>query len=276
MVGSRVNTSISKSQNASAGQVVLRVDHVTVKRGRRTSIEGMSFELRSGEILGIAGVLGSGRTTLLNAIYGNIPYRGRLFIAGKEYLGTSIRRARSSGIALLTEDRKRDGLLFNLSCGSNITIGRLGAFSMCGVVSRKKERQTIREQMSALHVKAASPDAAVVHLSGGNQQKLLLGRALLCSPRILLLDEPTKGVDVATRLEIYRLIVGLAADGMGVIVVSSDPEEIIRLADRCLVMAEGRIIDEIPGDECSEARVLQTIAKDQIRKSVARQSGPQA
>jgi ribose transport system ATP-binding protein len=128
--------------------------------------------------------------------------------------------------------------------------------------------------MSALHVKAASQDAAVAHLSGGNQQKLLLGRALLCTPRILLLDEPTKGVDVATRLEIYRLIVGLAADGMGVIVVSSDLEEVIRLADRCLVMAEGRIIDEFLSGEGSEASVLQTIAKAQIRKSNPRQSSP--
>jgi ribose transport system ATP-binding protein/D-xylose transport system ATP-binding protein len=174
-----------------------------------------------------------------------------------------VRAAREVGIAFLTEDRKRYGLLFNLPVRGNVTAGNLALVSSSGIVRALREFQLVSEQMVQLKVKAASTEADVAHLSGGNQQKLLFARSLLQRPLILLLDEPSKGVDVATRHEIYRLIIDLADSGVGVIIVSSEFEEVLGLADRCRVMSEGRFIEEFSRGERSEEYVLQAIAADQ-------------
>ena len=157
---------------------------------------------------------------------------------------------------MLTEDRKHSGLLFNLPAGENITVGNLAAVARRGVIDRGRETQLALERMRACNVKAPSANTAVVHLSGGNQQKLLFARALLSRPRILLLDEPTKGVDAATRQEIYRLFAELAKSGVALVIVSSELEEVIGLADRCLVVAGGRIVDTFARGEGSDERVL--------------------
>jgi ribose transport system ATP-binding protein len=273
MSGGRLESFHLVPRNVAVGASLLKVKNLSVKRVGCRSVRNVSFELQAGEILGIAGVVGAGRTELLSAIYGHLPYEGRLFIENQECSIASTRQARRAGIALLTEDRKRDGLLFNLSVRSNITIGYLRLFSWAGVVRSSKERADVVRQLAALNVKAPSLEAKVVHLSGGNQQKLLFGRVLLRTPKILLLDEPTKGVDISTRLEIYRLIVDLADRGVGVLIVCSDLEEVIGLADRCLVMAEGRIIDEFTRGQGTESRVLHTIAQVQSLKSNVRVSG---
>jgi ABC-type sugar transport system ATPase subunit len=240
----------------------LSVEDVSVPAGWGVphAVHGVSFTARAGEILGIAGLLGSGRTELLGAIYGRHAYRGRICVDGEPVSIRRTRDARRAGIALLTEDRKRDGLLFNLSARGNITIGNLGAFASAGVLHPERERAGARQAMRALAVRAASTEASVAHLSGGNQQKLLLARVLMHRPKVLLLDEPTKGVDVVTRQEIYRLVIDLAHSGIAVIVVSSELEEVVGLADRTLVIADGRIVDEFARGAGGEDRALRAIA----------------
>jgi ABC-type sugar transport system ATPase subunit len=234
------------------------VEHASVAVGGRIRVKDVSFELRAGEILGIAGLLGAGRTELLGAIYGHLPHTGQ--IVAQDRIIASMTDARRAGIALLTEDRKRDGLLFNLPLRSNVTIGNLAMMTRGGFVRSDVERRSVLEQMTRLSIKARSAEDSIAHLSGGNQQKVLFGRVLMRNPKVLLLDEPSKGVDVATRQEIYRLIVELADSGAGLIVVSSELEEVLGLTDRCLVMAGGRIIDEFHRGEATEERVLHAIA----------------
>lgn len=235
---------------------VLKLENFCVAHKGRQRVREVSFELKRGEILGIAGLLGAGRTELLNAIYGYLPHGGHIHVEGRSRSIRSPREARELGIALLTEDRKAEGLLFNLPLRANVTIGNLGSLSRAGIVRSAEERHSVLRKMRELKVKAPSSEATVAHLSGGNQQKLLFARVLMRNPKILLLDEPSKGVDAATRHEIYRLIVDLAEQGVGIILVSSELEEVLGLADRVLVMAEGRILDEFHRGEGDEGRIL--------------------
>jgi ribose transport system ATP-binding protein len=250
---------------------ILQVRDLSVapRFGANRGVDGVSFDLNKGEILGLAGLLGSGRTEILNAVYGRIPFTGALTLEGAGFAPASARDAREAGVALLTEDRKRDGLLFNLNVGANITIGNLGPLSARGFVRKDAERSAVLAGMRALNVKARSPDGMVAQLSGGNQQKLLFARVLMLRPKILLLDEPTKGVDASTRHEIYRLIVDLAGQGVALIVVASELEEVVGLCDRCLVVADGRIVDSFVKGEGGEERVLRSVAAAQARGKAA-------
>jgi ribose transport system ATP-binding protein len=262
--GVKVDSQFPRRRTAVNGRTKLNVESLSVLHKGRTRVRDVSFELKHGEILGIGGLLGSGRTKLLNAIYGYLPHTGKIFVDGKECSSSSAidspRAARALGLALITEDRKNDGLLFNLPVRANVTIGNLEALSKVGLVRSAVERRSVLRQMQDLKVKASSPEAAIAHLSGGNQQKLLFARALMRVPRILLLDEPTKGVDAATRHEIYRLLVDLADCGVGVILVSSELDEVLGLADRVLVMAEGRIVDEFKRGEGDETRIVRSVS----------------
>jgi ABC-type sugar transport system ATPase subunit len=237
---------------------VLTVNGLSMPRrfGMNRSLTDVSFSLQPGEILGLAGLLGSGRSEILGALYGSLAHSGTVAVAGSAAGSHSPAAARALGIELVTEDRKHTGLLFNLPAGQNVTIGNLAAVTRGGVIEKGRETHVALERMRALNVKARSPAASVAHLSGGNQQKLLFARALLGKPRILLLDEPTKGVDAATRQEIYRLMSELADAGVALIVASSEIEEVIGLADRCLVVAGGRIVDTFMRGEGGEERVL--------------------
>ena len=231
--------------------------------GVNRGVTGVSFDVKAGEIVGLAGLLGSGRTEILHAIYGRIPSSGTVATPASATPIRSTRAARQAGIALLTEDRKRDGLLFNLPVSGNITIGNLDRFSQAGLIGRGRERSAVLDAMRALNVKAPSPQSSVARLSGGNQQKLLFARVLMARPKLLMLDEPTKGVDAATRHEIYRLIVELTDQGVGLLIVASELEEVIGISDRCLVVADGRIVDAFSHGDGDENRVLRTIAAAQ-------------
>ena len=250
---------------------VLRVTNLSVAAGRSTrrTLSGISFTLRRGEVLGVAGLVGSGRTELLGALFGRYPFTGQVQVAGQDVAVSSPRMARAAGLALLTEDRKRDGLAFNLPVGGNISLGNLDRFAVGGVVRTRREAAAVLQALRGLNVMARSPDSSVAQLSGGNQQKLLFARVLMNCPRVLLLDEPTKGVDVATRQEIYRLVVDLAGSGVGIVVVSSELEEVVGLADRVLVLARGRIVDRFRRGEGGEDRVFRAIAAAEALRPAA-------
>ena len=265
MSGQRLQKLFPAHETPVGARPMLEVDNLSVE-GKAGAIHGarnVSFSVAAGEIVGLAGLLGSGRSEILHGIYGREAATGTIKVDGKPISIRSPRDARDAGIALLTEDRKRDGLLFNLPVGANITIGNLEPLAASGLVRGDRERTAIRDAMRQLNVKAASPQGSVAHLSGGNQQKLLFARVLMRAPRVLLLDEPTKGVDAATRHEIYKLVVDLANKGIAIVIVASELEEVLGLADRCLTIADGRVVDEFRRGEGGEDRVLRAVAAAQ-------------
>jgi ABC-type sugar transport system ATPase subunit len=272
MTGRRMQALYPLHTAAAEGTPILEVQALSVPRGRGVlrAVHDVSFSVGVGEIVGLMGLVGSGRSELLGALFGRYPHRGTVRVAGQVMAsGGGPRVARRAGVALQTEDRKRDGLLFNLPVRGNVTIGNLNPLARLGVVRPGVELAAALRAMRSLNVKAPSAEAPVAHLSGGNQQKLLLARVLMRRPRLLLLDEPTKGVDVATRQEIYRLVVELAGKGVGLLVVSSELEEVVGLADRCLVMAGGRIVDMFRRGEGGEERALKAIAEADARSLAA-------
>ena len=234
------------SDAAARGPVVLEVRDIT-DGGRR--VKPCSFRLHGGEVLGIAGLVGSGRTELARLIYGADPKAsGEVLLEGKPVSIGAPEEAIAAGIAYLTEDRKGLGLFLDLSCGTNINLGVIQRDAKAGgVLDLAAARRRAAAAFQALRVRAASPQVTVGSLSGGNQQKVLLSRWLETGPRVLILDEPTRGVDIGAKSEIYRIIDDLARRGIGVIVISSELPEIIGTCDRVLVMREGRLVGEVGG-----------------------------
>ena len=267
MSGRRLQQLFPERTDAPTEHKMLEVEGLTVPghTGAIYGARGVSFHVAAGEIVGLAGLLGSGRSEILHGIYGRVPATGTIRVDGAPVRIASPRDARAAGIALLTEDRKHDGLLFNLPIGMNITMGNLSGFSSYGFISADREMRGIKEAMRELSVKAPSATSSVAQLSGGNQQKLLFARVLMQTPRILLLDEPSKGVDAATRAEIYRLIVELAGKGVALLVVSSELEELIGLCDRCLTVADGEIVGEFRRGEGDEERIMREVTEAQAR-----------
>ena len=248
MVGRDLSSFYKKEHdpNASRGPVVLEVRGIT-DGGKR--VRPCSFQLHRGEVLGIAGLVGSGRTELARLIYGANPKTGgEVVLEGKALSIDSPQDALDNGIAYLTEDRKALGLFLDLSCGTNINLGVIHRDAKTGgILDLAKGRSRAAQAFQALRVRAASPQVAVGSLSGGNQQKVLLSRWLEIGPKVLILDEPTRGVDIGAKSEIYRIINDLALRGIGVIVISSELPEIVGICDRVLVMREGRIAGEVGG-----------------------------
>ena len=247
MVGRDLSSFYKKQHDPQGrnGPVILDVRGVT--DGAR--VKPCSFVLHRGEVLGIAGLVGSGRTELARLIYGaDRKTGGEVRLDGAPVRFRTPQDAIDAGLAYLTEDRKRLGLFLDMSCGENINLGVVGRDAIGGtIVNRAKAQQRSRDAFKALRVRAASPLVAVGSLSGGNQQKVLLSRWLETEPRVLILDEPTRGVDIGAKSEIYRIIDELAQRGIGVIVISSELPEIIGICDRVLVMREGTIEGEAGG-----------------------------
>jgi ribose transport system ATP-binding protein len=267
MVGRRLDMLFPEREGEVDAGEVLRVEHLRVARagGGADIISDVSFTVRLGEVVGLAGLVGAGRTEVLSAIFGRIPHEGRVFVNAHEIVIRRPADALRAGIAMLTEDRKNAGLLFNLLLGPNITMGNMSMFARYGIVDRRAENNMARQSMHKLAIKAPSIRSDIAHLSGGNQQKALLARVLVRTPAILLLDEPTKGVDVGTKSEIYRLIHVLAAEGVALVVVSSELPELLGICDRCLVLSHGTIVDEFDKAEGSEERILQATARTRMR-----------
>jgi rhamnose transport system ATP-binding protein len=230
---------------------------LTVRDLHAPRVEGVSFTVRAGEIVALAGLVGAGRTELARAVYGaERPTAGSVELADGEELSGGPRARLRAGLAMIPESRKEDGLLLGRSVTENVTLASLGSVSHLGFVRRGAERRRAREVLDRWDVRAGRYGAPVSSLSGGNQQKVLFARVLLCGPKVLVADEPTRGVDVGAKRAIYDLLVALAEDGMGVLLISSELEEVLGLAHRVLVMRAGRIVGELAGEQMTESAVL--------------------
>ena len=245
-----------------AGEVLLRVENLSLPwpgHARGWRLKDVSFELRRGEVLGIAGLMGAGRTELLECLFGAAaePPQGRIELLGQAVKFRHPREACAAGIALVTEDRKRLGLFAAMNVGENISICTLGRTGAAGFISRGREWRMAGETAQRLAVKTSGLSAAITSLSGGNQQKCILGRWLQTEPRVLLLDDPTRGVDVGAKAELYRLIDGLVRQGIGVIMTSSELPELLTNCDRILVLSEGRLTATFLRAEATEHKILE-------------------
>jgi ribose transport system ATP-binding protein/rhamnose transport system ATP-binding protein len=224
-------------------------------------VASASFSLRYGEIVCLAGLLGAGRTEVCEAIFGARPIRsGSIFVEGRELHPRSPRDSMATGISMLPEDRKESGLFMDFTIASNVVAANLPAYTHSGLLSRTEMRQVSQKYVDDLRVATPSVDREVRYLSGGNQQKVLLGKWLARHPRILIVDEPTRGVDVGSKADIYRILRDLAAGGLALLVVSSDLPEVLALAHRILVMADGRITGELDAATATEIAILELAA----------------
>jgi ABC-type sugar transport system ATPase subunit len=224
---------------------------------REGSFDKVSFSLRRGEIVGLFGLVGSGRTQVARCIFGaDPPSTGELCLEGMPVRPRSPGDAVRAGIAFLTEDRKRDGLVLSCSIRDNASLATMDQVSRLGVLNVRKRDARVQAKVNELSIHPAQISRLVRQLSGGNQQKVILAKWLLAEARVLILDEPTRGVDVATKVEIYRLIGDLADRGVGILLISSELPEILGMSDRALVMREGALVGEFPRAEASEERLL--------------------
>lgn len=236
------------------GKAILEVKNIKWN----DKIKDVSFELKSGEILGIAGLMGSGRTEVAKLIFGEYKKTsGEVYIDGKKVDIKSPKDAINCGIAYLSEDRKKEGLILKLSVLDNMTISNLSKYEN-GIkrINRSKELDDCKEYTKKLHIKTSSPYQLVKNLSGGNQQKVIIAKWLLNSPKVLIIDEPTKGIDVGAKKEIYEILNELKMQGKGVIMISSDMEEILGVSDRIIVMHEGKITGEISRKEANQEIIM--------------------
>jgi ABC-type sugar transport system ATPase subunit len=243
----------SKQPPAPGAPVVLEARGLS----RRGAIDDISLTVRRGEIVGLAGLVGSGRSEVARAIFGADRIdAGELFLDAKPIRIRRPRDASRHGIVLLPESRKDQGLLMLRPVRENITLAAIEDFSSLGLVSRRRERVRTRELERELDIRSASTEAPVQTLSGGNQQKVLFAKWLVRQPKVLIADEPTRGVDVGAKRQIHALIVGLARRGMAVILISSEIEEVLGLAHRVLVMRGGRIVAEFAGEDATDEAVM--------------------
>lgn len=223
----------------------------------RTKPVSVSFQVRAGEIFGIAGLVGAGRTETLRALFGlDEAVRGTIEVLGQPSRSRSPQRSLAAGLGLVSEDRKEEGLLLGRSLADNLTLTRLGPVSRLGFVSDRRQQEATREWMTKLEVKARGPDQAVGDLSGGNQQKIAVGRLLHHRARVLLLDEPTRGIDVGSKAQIYRLMGELAAEGRAVIFVSSYLPELLGVCDTVGVMCRGSLVEVRSANRWNEHDIM--------------------
>ena len=243
------------------GEVVLELDRL------RTPVhpgDEISFSVRSGEIVGIAGLVGAGRTELLQTIFGVTPaVGGTMKLEGVKLNPRTSLDAIDSGVVLAPEDRKRHGLVLEMSVRENTSLARLRRDQKVGLIDFSGEAELAEETIKKMNVKTPHAEQIVQYLSGGNQQKVVLGKWLAMNPRLLLLDEPTRGIDIGSKQEIYKLMEDLAASGVAVLFVSSEMEEVLGMADRALIMHEGAITGELSRDQLSEEAIMQLATGNQ-------------
>ena len=246
---------------------ILRIESFDFRNPENKSdflVHGVSFTLHKGEVLGVAGLMGAGRSELLEAIFGLHPnyVRGAVFIEGHPVKIGNVNDAITAGIALVPEDRKTQGLILNMSVSRNTSLASLKRVSALGFINRKKEEKLSNSYVAKLKTSVPSRRIAVEKLSGGNQQKVVLAKWLATNPKILLLDEPTRGIDVGAKAEIYKLISELAKEGMGIVVVSSELPEILAVSDTILVLSESKLTAKFTRDEATEEKIMTAALKE--------------
>ena len=241
------------SRDVKIGKEVLKVKGLT----RKGTFHDVSFSVRAGEVLGVSGLMGAGRTEIMQAIFGNLSYEsGSIEIDGKEVKISNPRQAMEQGIGFITEDRKTEGLMLDKSIRENISLCNLGRISKSSVISKEAEKNMVAEAIKDLHIKCFGPYHECNNLSGGNQQKVVLAKWILTNPKILILDEPTKGVDIGAKKEIYSIINKLAAQGVAIIMVSSELPEVLGMSDNIMVVREGEVRGIISYEEANQERVM--------------------
>lgn len=240
-------------RNVKIGKEVLKVKELT----RKGTFHDVNFSVRAGEVLGVSGLMGAGRTEIMQAIFGNLSYEsGTIEIDGKEVKISNPRQAMEHGIGFITEDRKTEGLMLDKSIRENISLCNLRRISKSSVISREAEKNMVAEAIKDLHIKCFGSYHECNNLSGGNQQKVVLAKWILTNPKILILDEPTRGVDIGAKKEIYSIINKLAAQGVAIIMVSSELPEVLGMSDNIMVVREGEVRGIISYEEANQERVM--------------------
>ena len=241
------------SRNVKIGKEVLKVKELT----RKGTFHDVNFSVRAGEVLGVSGLMGAGRTEIMQAIFGNLSYEsGTIEIDGKEVKISNPRQAMEHGIGFITEDRKTEGLMLDKSIRENISLCNLRRISKSSVISREAEKNMVAEAIKDLRIKCFGSYHECNNLSGGNQQKVVLAKWILTNPKILILDEPTRGVDIGAKKEIYSIINKLAAQGVAIIMVSSELPEVLGMSDNIMVVREGEVRGIISYEEANQERVM--------------------
>ncbi|WP_420151514.1 sugar ABC transporter ATP-binding protein [Spirosoma sp.] len=252
MVGREINN-LFPDVSAESGNEVLRIENLT----RQDAFSNISFTVHEGEILGIGGLMGAGRTELARVIFGlDQPDSGEIYVKGQRIRITSPQQAIHSGIGYVSEDRKGWGFVPELSIKQNLTLASLPAHANGTFIDAKRETDSAHRMIQQLRIKTAGPEQKIAQLSGGNQQKVVIGKVLLASPSLIILDEPTRGIDVGAKFEIYKLIRQLATDGVAVIVISSELPELLGLSDRILVLEKGKQTALLTKEEATQETVL--------------------
>jgi len=261
MVG-RAIEEVDLAQSHAPDDVILEVENLSLPwsgHAQQWRLKDISFSLRRGEVLGFAGLMGAGRTELLECLFGTPqqPHSGRVLLDGTHVAFEHPTEAMRAGIALVTEDRKRLGLFDHMTVRDNITLCTLSESTRAGIVSKAAERLMAESSIDLLNIRTLGPEAPVSSLSGGNQQKCVIARWLRTEPKVLLLDDPTRGIDVGAKAEIYKIIDRLRSDGLGIIITSSELPELITLCDRILVLCEGRLTGEFPRERFTEQAIME-------------------
>ena len=260
MVGREMNQ-LYPQRAHTPGEVIFEARNVScydVDNPQRKRVDKISFQLRRGEILGIAGLVGAGRTELVSAIFGAYPgpCEAEVWLNGSKLDTATPLKAIRAGLAMVPEDRKHHGIVPDLGVGHNMTLSVLQGFARATRIDQEAELATIRKEIASVKLKTSSPFLPITGLSGGNQQKAVLSKMLLTKPKILILDEPTRGVDVGAKFEIYQMMFDLASQGMSIIMVSSELAEVLGISDRVLVIGEGKLRGDFVNDNLSQETVL--------------------
>jgi L-arabinose transport system ATP-binding protein len=253
MVGRKIGDIYNNiERNDKIGDIALEVKNLT-----NNYIHDISFHLHQGEVLGFAGLVGAGRSETMRAIFGADKLTsGEILVDGKKQNIRSPRNAINAGIGLCPEDRKEQGLILERSIKDNISVTVLRQLSKAGIIDKKAERKMSEDAVKKYRIKTPTVDKIVMELSGGNQQKVILGRWLSANMKVLILDEPTKGIDVGAKAEIYQMVCNLAKSGLGIIFISSEMPEVLNVCDRVIIMKDGSIVGELSRDEVTEEKVL--------------------
>ncbi len=265
MLGGAKSETLYPPKPRQFGEVVLSVRDLVSPYGARVD----KLEICAGEIVGLAGLVGAGRSEIARAIVGADPATGTVEVAGAPLRDRSIRAATEAGIVMVPEDRRKQGLIMTLPVSANVSLPHLSKLSSYGVVARTQERSITRTLIERFSVRPAIIDGDVSNYSGGNQQKVLIGKWLAGNPRVLILDEPSRGVDVGARETIHQEISRLASEGVAIMIISSEIDEVLGLATRVFLVDRGRLVDEIDPDQVSEANVLSALFKHQGIKESA-------